>query len=108
MADGACPVAAGTVQFRAAAPTTSRRSPTPKRCSTMNRWLHRLTLVTLASATCLLMSATPGAQDKERQDKNEKADSKRPRLTLKAQPVIAMSPARIVLTAELVGGANDY
>lgn len=35
-------------------------------------------------------------------------DSKRPRLALKAQPVIAMAPARVVLTAELVGGPNDY
>ncbi|HYM22183.1 MAG TPA: hypothetical protein VEU08_03210 [Vicinamibacterales bacterium] len=35
-------------------------------------------------------------------------DSKRPRLSLKAQPVVAMSPARIVLTAELAGGANDF
>jgi len=42
--------------------------------------------------------------------KNEKeaASDKRPKLSLKAQPVIAMSPARIVLTAELVGGPNDY
>jgi len=35
-------------------------------------------------------------------------DSKRPKLTLKAQPVVAMSPARVVLTAELAGGANDF
>ena len=35
-------------------------------------------------------------------------DNKRPRLNLRAQPPIAISPARIVLTAELVGGANDF
>jgi len=45
--------------------------------------------------------------------KNEKApqkddDSKRPKLSLKATPVVAMSPARVVLTAELNGGANDF
>lgn len=38
----------------------------------------------------------------------DSAPDKRPRVTLKAQPVIAMSPARVVLTAELVGGPNDY
>src|SRR5215510_7078115 len=32
----------------------------------------------------------------------------RPRITLKAQPVIAMAPARVVLTAEISGGANDF
>jgi hypothetical protein len=35
-------------------------------------------------------------------------DSKKPRVSLKAQPVVALSPARIVLTAELAGGANDF
>jgi hypothetical protein len=35
-------------------------------------------------------------------------DPKRPKLTLKAQPVIAIAPARVVLTAELQGGPNDY
>jgi hypothetical protein len=27
---------------------------------------------------------------------------------LRAQPAVAVSPARVVLTAELVGGANDF
>ena len=59
-------------------------------------------------AACLagafaLASAPIGAQKPEKE-----SESRRPKLTLKAQPVIAMSPARVVLTAELVGGANDY
>jgi hypothetical protein len=38
-------------------------------------------------------------------DKETKAqESKRPKLTLKAQPAYGVSPARIVMTAELVGG----
>ena len=40
--------------------------------------------------------------------KNQKDDVKRPRLTLRAQPVVAVSPARIVLTAELSGGPDDF
>ena len=35
-------------------------------------------------------------------------DKKAPRLSLKAQPLISMSPSRVVLTAELTGGPNDY
>jgi hypothetical protein len=35
-------------------------------------------------------------------------DPKRPKLTLRTSSTIATSPARLTLTAELVGGANDY
>src|SRR5690349_10589654 len=64
-----------------------------------------------ASVTCLLLlpallAAAP-QKDKDK-DKDQSADAKRPKLTLKAQPVIAMAPARVVLTAELQGGANDF
>ena len=64
-----------------------------------------------AGAACLLLSATLGVSvlaqkaDKEAKDN---PDNKRPQVKLKAQPVIAMAPARVVLTAELVGGANDF
>ncbi len=61
-----------------------------------------------ASATCLLLSAGLVAAPPQRGEKEPSPDAKRPKVTLKAQPVIAMSPARIVLTAELVGGANDF
>ena len=33
---------------------------------------------------------------------------RRPRLTLRAQPPVGIAPARIVLTAELVGGVDDF
>ena len=36
------------------------------------------------------------------------ADVKAPKLTLKAQPTVSISPSRVLLTAELVGGPNDY
>ena len=46
----------------------------------------------------------------QKNDKNapKDDDTKRPKLSLKAQPVVSMSPARVVLTAELAGGANDF
>jgi hypothetical protein len=33
---------------------------------------------------------------------------RRPRVTVRAQPPVGIAPARIVFTAELVGGANDF
>ena len=42
------------------------------------------------------------------QQKPEGRDQARPRLTLRAQPPVGIAPARIVFTAELVGGANDF
>src|SRR5437016_6990327 len=62
-----------------------------------------------SGATCLLLSAAVAAAP-QKSDKaaKSKEDEKRPKLTLKAQPMISISPARVVLTAELVGGPNDF
>ena len=59
-----------------------------------------------AGLAAALAVATASAQQKD--DKNAKDQDSRPKVSLKAQPVIAMSPARVVLTAELTGGANDF
>ena len=61
--------------------------------------------VSLVVATTLGVSAGVQRADKDAKDNPDKL---RPRVTLKAQPVIAMAPARVVLTAELNGGANDF
>jgi hypothetical protein len=57
-----------------------------------------------AAALALLTSPIITAQT----DKPKDDDPKRPKLTLRAQPTVAISPARVSLTAELIGGANDY
>jgi hypothetical protein len=48
---------------------------------------------------------------RQKDDKNAAKETKdqetRPKLTLKAQPMMAIAPARVVFTAELNGGAND-
>lgn len=66
---------------------------------------------TWAAAASLLLSsaltATAGAQKPDK-DTKDNADTKRPQVRLKATPVIAMAPARVVLTAEIVGGPNDF
>src|SRR5437773_465901 len=63
-----------------------------------------------AGATCLVFAAV-GASSTSAQKpdtKEPRPDAQRPKVSLKAQPMIAISPARVVLTAELQGGANDY
>jgi hypothetical protein len=79
---------------------------------------HPQRKIAWAGVTCLLASllasvalaaSGPQKSDKDAKDTRDKdADAKRPKVTLKAQPVIAMSPARVVLTAELIGGPNDF
>jgi hypothetical protein len=68
--------------------------------------VRRQLWATAVSLTLAASSVTAVAVQKA--DKDAKDGDKRPRLTLKAQPTIAVSPARVVLTAELVGGANDF
>src|SRR6266498_5083046 len=58
----------------------------------------------VAAALTIGVSAQKNSKDKDPKD----AADPRPKISLKAQPVIAMAPARVVLTAELNGGANDY
>ena len=64
--------------------------------------------LTWFGATCLLLSVVVAVEAQKQDGKDKDADSRKPKITLKAQPVVSMSPARVVLTAELQGGANDY
>lgn len=59
----------------------------------------------MAASLAISVSAQKTSKDKDQKDT---PDTGRPKLSLRAQPVIAMAPARVVLTAELVGGANDF
>ena len=72
--------------------------------------MNRMRCLASVGATCLLtaaaVAAAPQKTDKDQKDKD--ADTRRPKITLKAQPTISMAPSRVVLTAELVGGANDF
>jgi hypothetical protein len=51
----------------------------------------------LSLAIALLLPLAGGAADKGK-----------PSISVKASPAIAFSPARVVVTADLKGGANDY
>jgi hypothetical protein len=62
-----------------------------------------------SGTACLFLSTVlAAAPQKSDRDAKDKEDIKRPKLTLKAQPMISISPARVVLTAELIGGPNDF
>jgi hypothetical protein len=59
----------------------------------------------MAAAISIVASAQKNGKDKDQKDA---PDAGRPKVSLKAQPAIAMAPARVVLTAEITGGANDF
>jgi hypothetical protein len=58
--------------------------------------------VLCAVALAFVATALPEASDTA-PDKNAK-----PSIKVKASPIVAFAPARVVLTAEVKGGANDY
>ena len=68
-----------------------------------------------ATVACVALAALAGsamlgaAQGPERRDKDSgKEQDKRPKMTLRARPNVAISPARVSFVAELQGGANDF
>ena len=64
-------------------------------------------LLVAVALTITVSAQKTGKDGKDTKDQKDVADP-RPKVSLRAQPVIAMSPARVVLTAELNGGANDF
>lgn len=61
-------------------------------------WPTALGVAIAATIVCV------SAKDQAKDDK----DQAKPKVVLKAQPMISMAPSRVVLTAELVGGRNDF
>jgi hypothetical protein len=61
-----------------------------------------------AGVSLALATASVTVFGLQKSEKDAKDGDKRPRLSLRAQPTVGVSPARVVLTAELVGGANDF
>lgn len=65
----------------------------------------RFALATLMAAA--LAVSVPLAQEGGQSERTN-VERKRPQLRLRAQPSAAVAPARIVLTAEITGGDDDY
>jgi hypothetical protein len=74
--------------------------------------LHLLLVATTVSSAMLLAISVPvsvlAQQKGDKPGKDAAPNNTRPRLSLRAQPSVAVAPARIVLTAELIGGPNDF
>lgn len=64
--------------------------------------------VGVAGLVLWALLAAPAFGQKSDKDSKVTADTKKPKVSLKAQPAVSMSPARVVLTAELTGGPNDF
>ena len=69
--------------------------------------LRHLAWVGVACVT-LASLPTQAAQQRDDKDSKDKDQDKRPKVTLRAQPTISMSPSRVDPSAELLGGANDF
>ncbi len=67
-------------------------------------WAGTASLLVAAALTISVSAQKTGKDTKDQKDVSDP----RPKVSLRAQPVIAISPARVVLTAELNGGANDF
>ncbi len=61
-----------------------------------------------AGATCLALATAAVAAQPDNSTGAKDTEEGRPKVQLRATPMISMAPARVVLTAELVGGADDY
>lgn len=69
--------------------------------------LRGITWAGVASLALAAM-AVAGTAAQQKDEKDSKESEKRPKISLTARPLISMAPSRVVLTAELQGGANDY
>lgn len=68
--------------------------------------LSQTRIVRTAAALFIIVSTCGAAAQKD--EKAKDADAQRPKVTLRASTVIGVAPARVALTAELLGGANDF
>ena len=64
--------------------------------------------ISTALASALLAASVEGHLAAGAQKGDKEQEAKRPKLTLRARPGVGMAPVHLVLTAELVGGADDF
>ena len=71
----------------------------------------RRSMLVGAACVCLVggvRRSRRAERQRPRKDGRNRQDAKRPQIRLKANPVISVSPAQVMLVAEIVGGANDF
>jgi hypothetical protein len=64
--------------------------------------------VPAAAIAALVLSGAPMVSAQKNDKSAKDGEAKRPHLTLRARPAVAVAPARVVLTAELQGGDDDF
>ena len=64
----------------------------------LRRTVWRAALGVVVAVTTISVAVSAQKDDKDQ----------KPKVVLKAQPIISMAPSRVVLTAELVGGKSDF
>jgi hypothetical protein len=70
--------------------------------------MAKLRARTIATAACAMVLGT-GAFAAVQSDKSPKdQEAKRPKIRLRAQPQVVIAPGRVTLTAELIGGSDDF
>jgi hypothetical protein len=62
----------------------------------------RYTMMTAAACAVVFSTGLATAQS------SKDDEAKRPKIRLRVQPQVAIAPARVTLTAELTGGADDF
>ncbi len=68
--------------------------------SSVHRWAWLLAIVAAAVAAPTTPAAAPSAQ--------KPPEKKKPSISLRANPTAGFSPLRVVVTAEVRGGSDDY
>ena len=65
-------------------------------------------LIVTTTATLLSVTIAGALVAAQQKNASKEQDARRPKMTLRAQPQVAIAPARVTLTAELVGGPDDF
>lgn len=65
------------------------------------------------AAACLVLAGMAAGVAAQRSDQTDREsakqlEGKRPKMVVRAQPAVAVAPARVVLTGELQGGSDDF
>jgi hypothetical protein len=66
----------------------------------------RTILLTTIASVVMATGLVTASQKSDKPSKEQEA--KRPKIALRAQPQVAVAPARVTLTAELTGGSDDF
>ena len=89
------------LEYKRAPPDSTTSSERVMRLrSSVYRWSWLLAIVTAAVAAPTTPSAAPSGQ--------KPPEQKKPSISLRANPTAGFSPLRVVVTAEVKGGSNDY